>query len=90
MQDDVAGVRGQGAMSPEQEEALCHARVLREMLQDKRRELEELEQRWIEANRKARGPWNETTQKEFDVEGFCKDSDPPPAEQEKSNERADG
>lgn len=33
------------------------ARLLKEMLQEKRKEVEDLEKRWAEANSKARGPW---------------------------------
>lgn len=60
----------------EKQEAIHHADLLRQMLQDKRREVEELEKLWIEANRRARD-WKSDL-KEFDVESFLKDSDPPP------------
>lgn len=45
-------------MTLEQEELNFHAELLRKMLQEKRQELEELEKRWAEANRKARGDWS--------------------------------
>jgi len=45
-------------MTREQEELNFHAELLRQMLQEKRKEVEDLEKRWKEANRKARGDWS--------------------------------
>lgn len=64
-------------MTQEQQDAIHHAELLRQMLQDKRREVEDLEKRWVEANRKARD-WKDEP-KEFDIESFMKDTEPPPA-----------
>ena len=43
----------------EQEELAYHAKLLKRMLADKRKEVEELEKRWVEAHRKARGKWSD-------------------------------
>lgn len=47
----------------EQDDFKHHADILKQMLQDKRKEVEELEMRWKDANRKVRGDWNTHTGK---------------------------